>query len=157
MSSYGRFMFGRRNVLRPLWTTSPGQAGRSSHTQLCATFNQKPPKGHLQGVNDFKSLLSSINLTRSLKKSTNPTGLFGMSRLKTFEGFYELQDQVVSKIDELTAEANSYDIHSQNKKRNLVHIFDDISNELCRVADLSEFVRTSHPSDNYRQAANMVN
>lgn len=38
-------------------------------------------------------------------------------------------------------------------KRKMVQIFDDISNELCCVADMAEFVRTSHPDPAYRHLA----
>lgn len=39
------------------------------------------------------------------------------------------------------------------RKRNAVQIFDDLSDGLCQVADLAEFIRMMHPSPSYREAA----
>lgn len=97
----------------------------------------------------------SINLS-STARSSNINGLFGIKNLDHYEGFQILQQEAKNRIDQLAKEANDFDLYSPNRDRNLVHIFDDISNELCRVADLAEFVRTSHPDLQYRQAANMV-
>lgn len=35
----------------------------------------------------------------------------------------------------------------------MVQIFDELSDELCKVADLSEFIRLSHPNATYSHAA----
>jgi hypothetical protein len=143
-------------------------------SQLGAVFNQRPvlqSSGNLSSLapnetnnnrnqknsmSGFKNLLFSLNLGKNLKKQAPVTGLFGINDLKHFEGFYKLQEEAAAKIDALTSEAHNYDLFSKQTNRNLVNIFDDISNELCRVADMAEFVRTSHPDINYRQAANLV-
>ena len=136
---------------------------KPSLSHLGTTFNQKIPSDEKSNqfsyaIPDFKKLLTSINLN-SIDRPKNKEsikGLFGLNHLDHFDGFYELQENAKRRIIQLSNEANDYDLSSNNKNRNLVHIFDDISNELCRVADLAEFVRTSHPDINYRQAANMV-
>lgn len=135
---------------------------KPSLSHLGTTFNQKLPSDEKSNqfsyaIPDFKKLLTSINLNsveRTGKESIK--GLFGLNHLDHYDGFYELQENAKKRIIQLSKEANDYDLNSNNRKRNLVHIFDDISNELCRVADLAEFIRTSHPDMSYRQAANMV-
>lgn len=39
------------------------------------------------------------------------------------------------------------------RDRMVARVFDDLSDELCRVADLAEFVRLSHPDPRFRQSA----
>ncbi|KAL7052094.1 hypothetical protein ACKWTF_004765 [Chironomus riparius] len=89
--------------------------------------------------------------TRPSKKihfSKNPVGLFGISELRGFEGFYLLKERCISRTDDLIAEAIS-----QKRDRKIVEIFDELSDTLCKVADLSEFIRLSHPQANYSHAA----
>ena len=82
-------------------------------------------------------------------------GLFGLKELHTHEGLFELKDRAERRVNELMDEAFDVQAPSDRKpvRRKLVQIFDDISNELCRVADLAEFVRSTHPNEKYRLAA----
>lgn len=144
----------------------------TSFSQLGSTFNQRPSlvkqvdhnneNETKKNLNDFKKsftykLTSYINSTNTT--TSKQIGLFGIKELKTSDGFYDLKQKAEERIKELIMETNNYDSSSQlnknNNNRNIVQIFDDISNELCRVADLAEFVRTSHPDVHYREAANL--
>ena len=144
----------------------------TSFSQLGSTFNQRPSLVKVveqkfnnenettKNLNDFKKsftykLTSYMNSTNTTSKQS---GLFGIKELKTSDGFHDLKQKAEERIKELIMETNNYDSSSQlnnNNNRNIVQIFDDISNELCRVADLAEFVRTSHPDVHYREAANL--
>ena len=100
-------------------------------------------------VSSFSSFLSETS--NRTNKSPPPAGLFGKNELLDYEGFYKLKEACDHKVNALIRETFAVDC-----KRKLVEIFDDISNELCCVADLAEFVRTSHPNVHFREAANMT-
>uniref|UniRef100_A0A336JW82 CSON013651 protein n=1 Tax=Culicoides sonorensis TaxID=179676 RepID=A0A336JW82_CULSO len=76
------------------------------------------------------------------------TGLFGMKQLITNDGFRYIQEHAILRTDELMEEAIS-----SSRKRKMVEIFDEISDTLCKVADLAEFVRIAHPEAQIRMAA----
>lgn len=42
---------------------------------------------------------------------------------------------------------------SSNRNRRMVEVFDELSNTLCKVADMAEFVRVAHPDHRFAQAA----
>lgn len=71
-----------------------------------------------------------------------------MPELSSFEGFYLLKDNVANKTEALINEAIS-----SNRQRKMVQIFDELSDSLCKVADLSEFIRIAHPQSKFAQAA----
>ena len=110
-------------------------------------------RGHLKRfVSSFLSPLGSAFNTRNsglklsllggTKSKTLPTGLFGLPELTQPEGFGEIQIDCLRTCDNLVQDATS---NSGQRKRIVARIFDDLSDELCRVADLAEFVRLSHP------------
>lgn len=75
-------------------------------------------------------------------------GLFRKPELVGFEGFYSWKEAVIRKSDDLVEEAIS-----GNKNRPMVEIFDELSDTLCKIADLAEFIRIAHPKTRFRNAA----
>lgn len=71
-----------------------------------------------------------------------------MPELRSHEGFFLLKDNVANKTDDLIQEAIS-----GQRQRKIVQIFDELSDSLCKVADLSEFIRIAHPHSKFAQAA----
>ncbi|KAH8234093.1 hypothetical protein KR038_001299 [Drosophila bunnanda] len=105
-----------------------GHRFASAWTPLATAFNAPPGR--------------RINFTR------DDVGLFGMRELRSCEGFYLMRDNVETRTQELILEATS-----EQRSRKMVDIFDELSDSLCKVADLAEFVRIAHPQGKYSQAA----
>ncbi|XP_059050987.1 mitochondrial intermediate peptidase [Achroia grisella] len=121
-------------LLKPMRVLHLGQrqsTGRKVTTwsPLATAFNTRP---------------SSRPLFESLRERT---GLFNKPELTTFEGFYTLKEQAIAATDRLIEEATS------NPSRPMVEIFDELSDTLCKVADLAEFVRIAHPQPHFASAA----
>uniref|UniRef100_A0A182QJR8 Peptidase M3A/M3B catalytic domain-containing protein n=1 Tax=Anopheles farauti TaxID=69004 RepID=A0A182QJR8_9DIPT len=118
-------------MLRRIQTVSSAVFRRrfvSTWSPLTTAFNTRPEK--------------RINFTK------NEVGLFGIPELTSYEGFYALKEKAIFKTDDLIEEATSPD-----RTRKMVVIFDELSDTLCKVADLSEFIRLAHPSANFCTAA----
>ncbi|XP_076657246.1 mitochondrial intermediate peptidase isoform X1 [Halictus rubicundus] len=105
-----------------------------------------------RGVNTWSPLATAFNsITKDkygFELSKKESGLFGIPELKTAQGFSILKHQAMSETDMLIEEATS-----PNRKRKMVEIFDDMSDTLCKVADLAEFIRIAHPEEQYVKAA----
>lgn len=61
---------------------------------------------------------------------------------------YVLQEQAKSEANVLVTEASN-----SLRTRKLVSVFDDLSDCLCRVADMADFVRVAHPNEQFAGAA----
>lgn len=59
-----------------------------------------------------------------------------------------LKDSAIQECDALVNECLS-----PKRSRKLVEVFDNLSNTLCKVADMAEFVRVAHPNGNFANAA----
>lgn len=107
--------------------------------------------GNVRAYHSSWSPLASRFNANPIKKPVEPqseTGLFGVPELKTTSGFKDITQNVVVKTESLIAEALS-----PSRSRKMTQIFDEMSDELCKVADLAEFVRLAHPREDFRQAA----
>ncbi|NXH28448.1 MIPEP peptidase, partial [Myiagra hebetior] len=76
------------------------------------------------------------------------TGLFGVPELCCPEGFQEAQDKALQESEQLVQKACSTPPGPET-----VMIFDQLSDSLCRVADLADFVKVAHPDLAFREAA----
>ena len=75
-------------------------------------------------------------------------GLFGIPQLRNAEGIHLLKDGGINQVQDLVAECCD-----PNRKRLMVEVFDDLSNSLCRVADLAEFLRIASPNRHIASAS----
>lgn len=107
-----------------------------------------------RGVATWSSLANAFNTKQSswselqtaLLKSN--VGLFQRTELASPDGFYLMKTNAMAKTEELVNEAVS-----KERSRKMVQIFDDLSDSLCQVADLAEFVRIGHPKQVFAQSA----
>ena len=76
------------------------------------------------------------------------TGLFEVPELQNPNGFHILKENVLSDCDRLIPK--TIDSHDSP---GIVSLFDEISDRLCKVADLAEFVRLTHPNKEFSEAA----
>ncbi|XP_061484531.1 mitochondrial intermediate peptidase [Rhineura floridana] len=76
------------------------------------------------------------------------TGLFGVPELSCPEGFQEAQEKSLQEAERLVQKACT-----TPPGKETVMIFDQLSDALCRVADLADFVKIAHPDSAFREAA----
>ncbi|XP_059613496.1 mitochondrial intermediate peptidase [Phlebotomus argentipes] len=118
--------------------------------KLCGQFWAKSHMVSRSGVSTWSPLATAFNTKPhpKLNLTRNDTGLFGISALTSPEGFYLMKDNAINRTDDLIKEATG-----EQRKRKMVEIFDELSDTLCKVADLAEFVRLSHPNVRFLHAA----
>uniref|UniRef100_A0AAR2LG83 Mitochondrial intermediate peptidase n=1 Tax=Pygocentrus nattereri TaxID=42514 RepID=A0AAR2LG83_PYGNA len=75
-------------------------------------------------------------------------GLFGVPELSSTEGFDVIQERALLETDQLVEKACS-----SSPGAVTVETFDKLSDSLCRVADLADFIKVAHPDPLYREAA----
>ncbi|CAJ0603710.1 unnamed protein product [Cylicocyclus nassatus] len=102
-----------------------------------------------------RKLLSSFSLRhyRQFFRSTEKAqelaqGLFGEPQLKTANSFADLNKRVRAECTDLVKL-----IETGDSKRTTVKLFDDLSNTVCKAADLVECVRQLHNDPLYIDAA----
>lgn len=149
-------MLNLRRYIKPLkWCTSHINHKQtvSTWSHLANHFNSKPEGDRwafLKNERTVRCCNEIENATNKPKKNVFYVfqGLLGFEELKSHEGFYLLQENVISRCDELVEE-----IISPNRTRKIVEAFDELSDTLCKVADVTEFIRLAHPSSMYSCAA----
>ena len=68
--------------------------------------------------------------------------------MRNAEGMYLLKEEGISQVEDLVEECCT-----PQRKRRMVEVFDDLSNALCRVADLAEFLRIASPNNSISSAS----
>uniref|UniRef100_A0A8D0CF99 Mitochondrial intermediate peptidase n=1 Tax=Salvator merianae TaxID=96440 RepID=A0A8D0CF99_SALMN len=76
------------------------------------------------------------------------TGLFGVAELNCPEGFQKTQEKSLQEAEQLVQKACTIPPGKETVK-----VFDQLSDALCRVADLADFVKIAHPDLAFREAA----
>lgn len=117
----------------------------------CAKFSRLLQRGNIRPYHSsWSPLANRFNTSPSEngQLSCAGTGLLDIPELETAAGFKDLTQNVIDQTDRLIAEAMS-----PNRNRKMTEVFDDLSNELCKVADMAEYIRIGHSQESYRNAA----
>lgn len=96
------------------------------------------------------SAFNKLHINSSIKRDSlfKRTGLFGIDQLQGPDGFHVIRDNALEEAKGLVRE-----IVKPAKNTNTVALFDELSNCLCKVADLAEFIRVGHPQPRFRATA----
>lgn len=79
-------------------------------------------------------------------------GLFQNRYLTHPSGFREFTQDTLQKCSRIVTQVLA--ASSTEEYRSLPQVMDRLSDSLCRVLDIAEFVRSTHPSPSFQQAAN---
>lgn len=79
-------------------------------------------------------------------------GLFQNRYLTHPSGFREFTQDTLQKCNRIVTQVLA--ASSTEEYRSLPQVMDRLSDSLCRVLDIAEFVRSTHPSPSFQQAAN---
>ncbi|ULT96256.1 hypothetical protein L3Y34_004696 [Caenorhabditis briggsae] len=107
---------------------------------------------HSRAFTRQSSLFSEWRRAFKSEKIEEGKGLFGYKKLSSPASFHELPVEVKSSTDSLIKEL----LDPLDSSRTSIEIVDDISNEICKAADLAECVRQLHSDSKYREAAENV-
>uniref|UniRef100_A0A8C7XBN3 Mitochondrial intermediate peptidase a n=1 Tax=Oryzias sinensis TaxID=183150 RepID=A0A8C7XBN3_9TELE len=118
----------KRRVLLSERLWAPTRRNVSTWSPVGTAFNARPHKRQ-----DF------------FEKSV---GLFGVPELSSPEGFQAAAKTALRNTERLVGRACS-----SPAGVGTVECFDQLSDELCKVADLADFIKVAHPDPEYREAA----
>lgn len=101
------------------------------------------------------SAFNKLHINTNFKQDSlfKRTGLFGIDKLQGPDGFHVLRDNALKQAENLVCEIASAPLSQSDSKTNVVALFDELSNCLCKVADLAEFIRVGHPQPRFRATA----
>ncbi|KAJ6261250.1 Saccharolysin [Drechslerella dactyloides] len=90
----------------------------------------------------------------SKRHKLRPTGLFANRYLSSPEGFIEFADVCLAKARELSKSICTAE--SVIEQAAIIRKMDQLSDQLCRVVDLADFTRNTHPDPRFVQAADVA-
>lgn len=143
------------NVSSPTTSSAPSNASAGSSYSSSADhlFPLHNPRRHFFSALQQKGSPSFSALTRIFSKSANATPhepFVGVTQLYQAEHFPVLAEQAVERAKEKMARVLSRELNP----RQLIKTLDDVSSDLCDVADAAELARNVHPDDEWVDCAN---
>lgn len=111
---------------------------------------------HLAKIFDDQKYFIEFNKTlhsKPLFRTTPQVGLFKNNHLTTPNGLIEFSKKSLIEAKNLVASMNSQFHLNQQGKLSYISKLDELSDILCRVIDVAEFIRVAHPSQKWINAA----
>ncbi|XP_030648544.1 mitochondrial intermediate peptidase [Chanos chanos] len=106
-------------------------------------------KIHIRHVTTWSPVGAAFNAQqRKVDIFHKNVGLFGVPELSTPSGFQVAKNRVLKETEFLVNEACT-----NSPGALTVETFDKLSNSLCQVADLADFIKVAHPHAGFREAA----
>ena len=149
----------RRNFL--LRNSFNGLSGNKSKSALSSPLHHDIilPKGSLipsvdrivtNGETDFlRSYMENPVRILPPSATAGKTGLFRVPELSSIKGFPILSDRVITRCSEL----RKMTLEMDRKPAEVLELLDQISNTLCSLLDICEFLRHMHPDKSFVNAA----
>lgn len=120
---------------------------------LCRSFFSRPPTAELVKLFDSQKYFTNFNLSEKRLFKTPNVGLFRNEKLKNPDGLIEFSKSSLKEakglVDSMLADAST----SEEGRLHYIRKLDQLSDLLCRVIDVAEFIRVVHPSEKWIVAA----
>ncbi|KAL8724549.1 MAG: hypothetical protein Q9166_007891 [cf. Caloplaca sp. 2 TL-2023] len=135
---------------RPSTSTCQSRRWLASAAASVSSISQKPADDVLRNVFDSQSFWRDFrgSLTSTLAP---PNGLFCNRHLTQPEGFIDFSKATLEKCQWLVTKV--VEASTREERCFIPQTLDRLSDSLCRVLDLADFVRSTHPDDTWRQAS----
>lgn len=146
---------GRRGLATVATATS---AAATHHPNFFAKNHGVPEKSH--DDKDLRQIFDSRPFWHDFSKSRNPSfyrhnvGLFQNQYLTSPDGFTQFAKVTLVKCRRIVDKVLS--IHTVEGYRAIAQDLDRLSDLLCRIIDLADFVRSTHPDPAFQHAASVA-
>ncbi|KAK9463114.1 uncharacterized protein V1516DRAFT_671991 [Lipomyces oligophaga] len=109
----------------------------------------------LRSVFDSRSEWQEFSSASKRHLGSDHRGLLLNSTITTADSMVEFAERALAIAQRLTAHLESYHTLTLENSdlRPIIHTFDRLSDSLCQVIDMAEFIRTAHPEPSFIAAA----
>jgi intermediate peptidase len=132
-------------------TTTSLRTASASASPVHSSSSKSSDDDTLRRVFDSQSFWREFSKSASFSPNRKPTGLVQNQYLTTPEGFRTFAQVSLEKCQAIVTRVLS--ASTVDEYRSLVRQLDRLSDLLCRVIDLSDFIRANHPDPPVQEAA----
>ena len=134
--------------------TTVAAAAITSNPATYRVNSSRPDDSLLRQIFDSKHVWQEFSDSRRGLWGSKNVGLFHNHFLRTPGGFHEFADVSIQKCQRLLDRIVA--ISTVEEYRKIVQYLDRMSDLLCRIIDVADFVRSTHPDRAFQQAATMA-